>query len=172
MNVAWAGVTFNVVATAMSIPLRSAKVIVEGDGNFRGALAMAKDVRRRRGLRCSTIGRTLGLVNFLPFGADMRRSQRAATQEERRSRGARLGFRVDDQTKALVELAAELERRKLTDYCLTALTEAARRTIARHEMLVLSDRDRKAFFDALINPLKPSSRLRRAARAERKRIAP
>ena len=102
----------------------------------------------------------------------MRRSQLIATQEERRSRGARLGFRVDDQTKALVELAAELERRKLTDYCLTALTEAARRTIARHEMLVLSDRDRKAFFDALINPPKPSSRLRRAARAERKRIAP
>jgi uncharacterized OsmC-like protein len=42
--VACAGVTFNVVATAMSIPFRSAKVIVEGDGDFRGTLGVAKDV--------------------------------------------------------------------------------------------------------------------------------
>ena len=42
--VACAGVTFNVVATAMSIPFRSAKVIVEGEGDFRGTLGVAKDV--------------------------------------------------------------------------------------------------------------------------------
>lgn len=41
--VACAGVTFNVVATAMSIPFRSAKVIVEGEGDFRGTLGIAKD---------------------------------------------------------------------------------------------------------------------------------
>ena len=42
--VACAGVTFNVVATAMSIPFRSAKVIVEGEGDFRGTLGIAKEV--------------------------------------------------------------------------------------------------------------------------------
>ena len=42
--VACAGVTFNVVATAMSIPFRSAVVIVEGEGDFRGTLGVAKDV--------------------------------------------------------------------------------------------------------------------------------
>lgn len=42
--VACAGVTFNVVATAMSISFRSAKVIVEGDGDFRGTLGISKDV--------------------------------------------------------------------------------------------------------------------------------
>jgi uncharacterized OsmC-like protein len=42
--VACAGVTLNAVATAMSIPLRSAKVIVEGEADFRGTLGMAKDV--------------------------------------------------------------------------------------------------------------------------------
>ena len=113
-----------------------------------------------------------GIRQLCLNGADMRRTQPTANPEQRRSRGARLGFRVDDQTKALVERAAELERRKLTEYCLTALTEAARRTIARHEMLVLSDRERHAFFDALINPPKPHARLRRAARTERKQIAP
>lgn len=42
--VACAGVTFNVVATAMGIPFRSARVIVEGEGDFRGTLGIAKDV--------------------------------------------------------------------------------------------------------------------------------
>jgi uncharacterized OsmC-like protein len=42
--VACAGVTFNVVATAMGFDFRSAKVVVEGDGDFRGTLGLAKDV--------------------------------------------------------------------------------------------------------------------------------
>jgi uncharacterized OsmC-like protein len=42
--VACAGVTFNVVATAMAVPWRSVKVVVEGDGDFRGTLGLAKDV--------------------------------------------------------------------------------------------------------------------------------
>ncbi|MCX7170802.1 MAG: OsmC family protein [Proteobacteria bacterium] len=42
--VACAGVTLNVVATAMNIPLRSAKVIAEGDGDFRGTLGIAREV--------------------------------------------------------------------------------------------------------------------------------
>jgi len=42
--VACAGVTFNVVATAMSVPFRSAQVVVEGEGDFRGTLGIAKDV--------------------------------------------------------------------------------------------------------------------------------
>jgi uncharacterized OsmC-like protein len=42
--VACAGVTFNAVATAMGIPWRSAQVVVEGEGDFRGTLGVAKEV--------------------------------------------------------------------------------------------------------------------------------
>ena len=42
--VACAGVTFNVVATAMGVTFRSAQVVVEGEGDFRGTLGLAKDV--------------------------------------------------------------------------------------------------------------------------------
>ncbi len=42
--VACAGVTFNVVATALGIRFRSARVVVEGEGDFRGTLGLAKDV--------------------------------------------------------------------------------------------------------------------------------
>lgn len=79
-----------------------------------------------------------------------------------RVRAERLGFRVDEQTKALIERAAQLERRKVTDFCTAALTEAARRTIAEHETLTLSEQDRIAFFDALVDPPAPNERLRRA----------
>ena len=72
----------------------------------------------------------------------------------------------------MVERPARLERRKVTDFCVTALTEAARRTIAEHETLVLSDWDRATFFDALVNPPKPNERLRRAVAEHKLRVAP
>jgi uncharacterized protein (DUF1778 family) len=94
----------------------------------------------------------------------------AATKQERRLREERLGFRVDEPTKALIERAAQLERRKLTDFCMTALTEAARRTIAEHETIVLSDRDRAVFFDTLVNPPAPNGRLQRAFAQHQRRV--
>jgi uncharacterized protein (DUF1778 family) len=89
---------------------------------------------------------------------------------ERRARAERIGFRVDQHTKALIERAARLERRKLTDFCVATLSEAARRTIAGHETLVLSERDRMAFFDALANPPEPNGRLRRAFAEHKRRV--
>jgi uncharacterized protein (DUF1778 family) len=59
----------------------------------------------------------------------------------------------------------------LTDFCLSALTDASRETIARHQSLVLSERDRAAFFDALVHAPKPNARLRRAFRSARERVA-
>lgn len=94
----------------------------------------------------------------------------SAVTEERRARGTRLGFRVDAETKRMVERAAALERRSLTDFCLTALAEATRETITRHESLVLSERDRAVFFDTLIHAPKPNARLRRAFRSAEERI--
>jgi uncharacterized protein (DUF1778 family) len=102
----------------------------------------------------------------------MSRSRTTASPREKRARESRLGFRVDVQTKRMVARAAELERRSLTDFCLTALADAARRTISRHEMLELSERDRQLFFETLVNPPKPNARLKRALKAERERIAP
>ncbi len=103
-------------------------------------------------------------------GYPMPQSANLASPAERRARASRLGFRVDAKTKRLVERAAALERRSLTDFCLSALTEATRAAIIRHESLVLSDRDRAAFFDALVHAPKPNSRLRRAFRLARERV--
>ena len=95
----------------------------------------------------------------------------AVGRSERRTRGTRLGFRVDAETKRLVERAAALERRSLTDFCLTALAEATRETITQHESLSLTERDRAAFFDALIHAPRPNARLRRAFKSAEERVA-
>jgi uncharacterized protein (DUF1778 family) len=100
----------------------------------------------------------------------MPRTSSVENPEKRRTRGSRLGFRVDARTKKLVERAAELERRSLTDFCLTALVQATQATISRHESMVLSERDRLVFFDVLVHPPKPHARLKRAFRSARERI--
>ncbi len=90
--------------------------------------------------------------------------------KERIYRDDRLGFRFDEPTKGLIERAAQLERRKVSDFCLSAIAEAARRTIAEHETLHLSERDRAAFFDALIDPPEPNERLARALADHARRV--
>jgi uncharacterized protein (DUF1778 family) len=97
-------------------------------------------------------------------------TSKATGRKDRVVRDDRMGFRLDEQTKGLIERAAQLERRKISDYCLAAITKAARRTIAEHETLNLSERDRAAFFEALINPPEPSERLARAFAEHGRRI--
>lgn len=94
-----------------------------------------------------------------------------SANNQRRTRGARLGFRVEARTKSLVERAARLERRNLTDFCLSARNHAAQQTLDRHGF-ILSEADRNAFFEALVSPPKPNARLRKALRRELKRLEP
>jgi len=94
----------------------------------------------------------------------------AIGRRDRINRDERLGFRLDEQTKGLIERAALLERRKISDFCLTAITDAARRTIAEHETFSLSEHDRAAFFQAIINPPEPTERLARAFAEHGRRI--
>ncbi len=103
----------------------------------------------------------------------MVRTRTAKSKGSRRNlRLERLGFRLDRQTKHLIERAAMLEQRKLTVFCVAALTDAARRTVAQHEAIALSERDRAAFFSVLVNPPRPSKRLQRAFQMERRHLAP
>ena len=96
-------------------------------------------------------------------------SSSASVESERRLRTDRLGFRLDADTKALIERAAELEHRKVSDFCVKALTDAASRPLPS-TTLILSEIDRSAFFDALVNPPEPDERLLRALAQHARRI--
>lgn len=97
-------------------------------------------------------------------------ASKTSARSERIVRGHRLELRLDEQTKAMIERAAHLERRKVSDYCLTAIAEAARRTVAKHEALNLSERDRAAFFEAITNPPELSERLTCALAEHSRRV--
>ena len=61
-------------------------------------------------------------------------------ERETPNRVERLGFRLDEETKDLIERAAHLSRRKVSDFCVTALTDTARRTIAEHDTSAIRSR--------------------------------
>src|SRR6202166_4479681 len=84
-----------------------------------------------------------------------------------RARAERLEARVTAEQKSLIERAAALQGRTLTDFVLTSVQDAARRAIEEHQQLELSVRDSEAFVDALLNPKPVNDRLRNTIRRYR-----
>jgi uncharacterized protein (DUF1778 family) len=76
---------------------------------------------------------------------------------------ARLEARVSPETKALLQKAAALEGRTLTDFIVASVQAEARRVIQQHQTLQLGLEDSAAFVDALLNPPKPNDALKAAA---------
>lgn len=91
----------------------------------------------------------------------------APKQTARRARAERLEARVTLEQKALIERAAALQGRTLTDFVLTSVQEAARREIEEHHHLKLSVRDSQAVVDAFLNPKPVNDRLRDTVRRYR-----
>ncbi len=77
---------------------------------------------------------------------------------------ARLEVRVTEAQKALIQRAATLAGRSLTDFVVSSTHEAAARTIRDYESMTLNARDSEVFVAALLNAPEPGSRLRKAAR--------
>ncbi len=75
-------------------------------------------------------------------------------------RGERLETRITAAQKNLIQRAAALQGRSVTDFVLTSVQDAARRAIDEHQRLDLSIRDSEAFVDALLAPEPVNQRLR------------
>src|ERR1700692_2191534 len=85
-----------------------------------------------------------------------------------RVRAQRLETRVTAEQKTLIERAAALQGRTVTDFVLTSVQGAARRAIEEHQQLELSGRDSEACVEALLNPQPVNDRLRDTIRRYRK----
>lgn len=85
-----------------------------------------------------------------------------------RVKAERLEARLTAAQKTLVERAAALQGRTVTDFVLTSVQEAARRAIEEHRRLELSVRDSEAFVDALLRPRAANARLRETVRRYRR----
>ena len=86
------------------------------------------------------------------------------------ARSERLEARVTREQKQLIEQAAELEGRSITDFIVASTQSAARQVIQERELLKLGARDREVFVRALMNPPKPNEKLRQAIRRYRETI--
>jgi len=92
----------------------------------------------------------------------------AASKPSRaRTRAERLETRLTAEQKRLIERAAALQGRTVTDFVLTSLQDAAKRAIEEHHQIALSMRDSEAFVDALLNPTPVNDRLRDTVRRYR-----
>ncbi len=84
-----------------------------------------------------------------------------------RTRGERLEARITADQKALIQRAAELEGRTVTDYVVSSVQDAAKRTVEAHDVIVLSAAESRAFVDAMLNPPPVDARLRDSVRRHR-----
>ena len=118
-------------------------------------------------LTCTAICRTVDTVRENWSMASSETHER----ESRNSRTARLEARISLEQKELLNRAAALVGRSLTEFVITSAYETATRTIREHEAMLLSERDRKVFVSAVLNPPAPGARLRKAARRYKQHFA-
>jgi len=80
-----------------------------------------------------------------------------------REKAYRFDARLNADQKILIQRAADLEGRTMTDFVLHSAETAAERTIQERSMLILSVRETEAFVKAILNPAEPGAVLRAAA---------
>ena len=85
-------------------------------------------------------------------------------------RSQRLDARVTAEEKKTIETAARLRGTSITDFLVMSAKEAALRTIRENEILILAERSRKVFVEALLNPPKPTGKALAAAGRLRQEI--
>ena len=85
---------------------------------------------------------------------------------------ARLEARISPETKALMQRAADLEGRTLTDFVVASAQAAAYKVIERHEILNLTPEDSAVFVEVLLNPPEPNDALRSAASRYKQALLP
>ncbi len=78
-------------------------------------------------------------------------------------RVARLEARVTTDQKRMLQHAAALSGRTLSEFVVASAREAAAKVIQAHETIRLTREEQIAFVSALLNPPPPNARLRRAA---------
>jgi uncharacterized protein (DUF1778 family) len=97
-------------------------------------------------------------------------TRQSTTPKTQREKAWRFGARLTEHQKILIQRAADLEGRTMTDFVLHSAEIAAARTIQEKSTLILSARETEAFFDAILNPPEPGPVLQAAARHYRKTL--
>ncbi len=84
----------------------------------------------------------------------------------------RFDARLTEDQKTLIQRAADLEGRTMTDFVLRSAEAAAERTLEDRAILVLTARETAAFVDAALRSPEPNSALRDAALRYKRLVEP
>jgi uncharacterized protein (DUF1778 family) len=79
-----------------------------------------------------------------------------------RPKRERVEVRISHEQKALLQQAAALEGRTLSDFLVTSAQHVARETIREHQVISLSASESRRFAEALLSPPVPSDYMRAA----------
>jgi uncharacterized protein (DUF1778 family) len=87
-----------------------------------------------------------------------------ATESPESVETARINLRTSAEAKAMIERAAAYVGTTVSAFMLQNAYEAAKRVVAEHEVVMLSQRDFEAFANALDTPPAPTAALKRLLR--------
>jgi uncharacterized protein (DUF1778 family) len=83
----------------------------------------------------------------------------------------RFDARLNEDQKILIQRAADLEGRTMTEFVLHSAEAAAQRTIQERAILILTARETETFVRSILNPRNPGHVLRAAAKHYKAAIA-
>jgi uncharacterized protein (DUF1778 family) len=98
-------------------------------------------------------------MNHHGTGDVMTERKHAVTTQSKRER---LDLRLNADQKALIQHAAELEGRTVSDFVVDSARHAAEAVIRSHQVIALTARDSRTFVEALQSPPEPNAALRSA----------
>jgi len=87
---------------------------------------------------------------------------RITTTKRRSVKRGRLAARITEEQKVLLQRAADLQGRSLSDFVIESAQRVAEAVIREREVITLSTEDSRAFAEAMLNPPAPNERLRAA----------
>ena len=79
----------------------------------------------------------------------------------------RLEARLSSMQKSLIQRAADLQGRSLTDFVVSCSQDFAKKIIREHEIISLTAKESELFVDTLLNESKPNVALKKAAKRYR-----
>lgn len=89
-------------------------------------------------------------------------SLRTTKTKRRAAKRGRFAARISEEQKVLLQRAADLQGRSLSDFVIESAQRAAEAVIREREVITLSAEDSRAFAEAMLNPPEPNERLRAA----------
>ena len=90
----------------------------------------------------------------------------AATQ----NKNERINLRVKSSAKHLIARAAHFEGKTVSHFILTSALKRAEETVQKHQMMTLNTKNSRAFFDAVVAPVRFNRKLTAALEEYDKRV--